>query len=190
MPAGKMTSAKPSASSSAAGRIGVLPPSTMLASSGTDLPKRRPMRSSSLRLRRFEEQHVGAGLAIEFGARSMARSKPSTRDRVGACDDERLARMAGIERGLDLADHFARRDQPLVVEMAAALGEVLIFDLDRVGAGALEHPHGALDVERIAVAGVGIDDQRHPNPVADQRSTRLHDFVHADEADVGRPSRV
>ena len=67
--------------------------------------------------------------------------------------------MARIERRLDLADHFGGRDQRLVVEMAATLGKVLILDLDRIGAGALEQADRALDIERIAVAGIGIDDR-------------------------------
>ena len=67
--------------------------------------------------------------------------------------------MARVERRLDLADHFGGRDQHFVVQMAAALREILVLDLDRVGAGALEQADGALDIEGIAIAGVGIDDQ-------------------------------
>jgi hypothetical protein len=70
--------------------------------------------------------------------------------------------------------------------MAATFGEVLILNLDGTGAGAFQKAHGALDVERVAVAGVGVDDEMSADPVADERD-RLHDFVHADEADVGPP---
>ena len=65
-----------------------------------------------------------------------------------------------IDGGLDLAGHLGGRDEALVVQMAAALREALVLELDRARAGALEEPHRALDVERIAVAGVGIDDER------------------------------
>ena len=68
--------------------------------------------------------------------------------------------------------------------MAAAFGKVLILDLNGVGAGALEEPHRALDIERVTVAGVGIDDEIDADAVADQRH-RVHDLVHADEADIG-----
>ena len=73
--------------------------------------------------------------------------------------------------------------------MAAALGKVLVLELDRVGAGALELADGAHDVERIAVAGVGIDDQ-----VRRTRS-RISASVSATSVMVtrpmsGRPSRV
>ena len=72
----------------------------------------------------------------------------------------------------------------LVVEMAAALGKVLVLELDRVRPGPLEQAHGAFDIECVAVPGVGIDDQMDADAVADQRD-RLHDLVQADEADVG-----
>ena len=68
--------------------------------------------------------------------------------------------------------------------MAAALGKLLVLELDRAGAGALEQPHGALDVERVAVAGVGVDDQMGVDAVADQRDG-VDDLAHGDEADVG-----
>ena len=92
-------------------------------------------------------------------ARSMARSKPSTatasvRAMISVSRERRASTAARI-----LPHISPRRDQRLAVEMAAALGEVLVLELDRVGAGALELAHGAHDIERIAVAGVGIDDQ-------------------------------
>ena len=70
--------------------------------------------------------------------------------------------------------------------MAAAFGEILILDLDGVGAGAFQKAHGALHIERIAIAGIGIDDQMSVDAVTDQRH-RLHHFAHADETDI-RPS--
>ena len=68
--------------------------------------------------------------------------------------------------------------------MPAALGKILVLDLDRVGARALEQAHGALDIERIAVAGVGVDHEMRAHAVADQRDGLDH-LVHADQADVG-----
>ena len=68
--------------------------------------------------------------------------------------------------------------------MTAALGKVLILDLDRVGAGALQKAHGALHIERIAVAGVGVDNEMCADAVADQRDG-LHHLAHPDQADIG-----
>ena len=156
----------------------------MLAISGDDLAHQRADAAELGALaRRLDEQHVGAGFAIERGARDGA-LEALDGDRVGAGDDQRVAGAARIDRRLDLADHVLRRNQRLVVEMAAALGKILVLDLDGVGAGALQQPHGALDIERIAVAGVGIDDEMRADAVADQRD-RLDHLVHADEADVG-----
>ncbi len=45
--------------------------------------------------------------------------------------------------------------------MAAALGRDLIFDMDRRHAGPLEFPHTTHEIDRIAVTGVGIGDNRN-----------------------------
>ena len=164
--------------------IGVLPPSTMLAISGVECAHQRANAAELGALaRRLDEQHVGARFAIKRGARDGA-LEAFDGDRIGAGDDQRLARAARIDRRLDLADHLRRRDQRLVVEMAAALGKILILDLDGIGAGALEQAHRALDIERIAVAGVGIDNEMGRDAVADQRDCIDH-LGHADQADVG-----
>jgi hypothetical protein len=105
---------------------------------------------------------------------------------IGARDDDGFSRSASIDRRLDLAGHFRRGDQHLVVEMAAAFREILILELDCIGAGAFEQPHRALDIERIAVAGVGVDNEMRIDAVADQRH-RLRDFGQTDEADVRAP---
>ena len=94
--------------------------------------------------------------------------------------------MPRIERGLDLADHLLRRDQGLVVEMAATLGEGLILDLDRIRPGALEQAHRARHVEGIAVAGIRIDDEMAADAIADQ-GNRVGHLAHRNEADVGPP---
>jgi hypothetical protein len=70
--------------------------------------------------------------------------------------------------------------------MAAALGKILVLELNGAGAGALEQAHGTLHVERVAVAGIGVDDQVGRHAVADQRHGVGH-LAHADEADVGPP---
>ena len=52
--------------------------------------------------------------------------------------------------------------------------------------GALEAADRAHHVERVAVAGVGIDDEMGVDAVADQRE-RVGNLAHADEADI-RPA--
>ena len=134
-------------------------------------------------LGRFRKQNICARLAVTQGARDRA-IEAFDGDRIGAGNNQSFARVARVERRLDLADHFGGRDQHFVVEMAAALRKILVLDLDRVGAGALEQADGALDIEGIAVAGVGIDDQMCAHAVADQRDG-FHHLAHAHQADVG-----
>ena len=69
---------------------------------------------------------------------------------------------------LILRHHLGGGDHLLALEMAAALGKHLVLDLDRVGAGALQHLDGAPHVERVAEAGVGIDHQRAGKHLADR----------------------
>ena len=51
--------------------------------------------------------------------------------------------------------------------MAAALRKLLVLKLGGGGPGPLQHPHDALDVEGVAEAGVGVDDDRHVDGVHD-----------------------
>ena len=182
MPPGKITSAKPIASSSAAGRIGVLPPSTMLAISGTP-GSALAMRASSSRVFGASTNSMSAP-ASRVARRALDRALEALdRDRIGARDDQRVGEARVSSAALILPDHLVGRDQRLAVEMAAALGEILVLELDRGRARALERAHRAHDIERVAVAGIGIDDQVRADAIADQRD-RLGDLAHADEADV------
>ena len=114
----------------------------------------------------------------------MARSKPSTATASVRAMISVSAETPRVDRRLDLAHHLRRRNQHLVVEMAAALGEILVLELDGVGAGALEQAHRALDIERVAVAGVGIDHEMRRHAVADQADGLDH-LAHADQPDIG-----
>ena len=137
------------------------------------------------RLRRFDEQHVDAGLDITLGAFKRP-VETLDGDRIGAADDEKVVAAARIGGGLDLAHHLARRDQGLAVQVAAAFWHGLVFELYGRGPGPLEQPHCANDVERVAEAGIAVDHQRYVVVLLD-RTHDLRDLVHADEADV-RPA--
>ena len=73
----------------------------------------------------------------------------------------------------------------LAGEMAAALGEDLILELDRVGAGTLQHLDRAGRVDRVAEAGIGIDDQLQAHILAHRRHL-LGEFGEGQEPDIGR----
>src|SRR5581483_7002082 len=85
-------------------------------------------------------------------------------------------------------DHlFGRNQRPLQL-VAALLGAGLILDLDRGGAGRLELAHRALHLQQVAVAVVGVGDDRQihdrggaPHP--------LRHLAQGDEAQVRQPQR-
>ena len=52
-------------------------------------------------------------------------------------------------------------------------------------AGALEHPHGAPDVDRVAETGVGVDQQRQLDRLG-HCGDLVGEFGERDEADIGR----
>jgi hypothetical protein len=68
--------------------------------------------------------------------------------------------------------------------MAAALGEALVLELDSGGADALERAHGVPHVDRVAEAGVGIDDERQGGGIGD-RPGRPREVRQGSEADIG-----
>ena len=92
------------------------------------------------------------------------------------------ARVAG---GADLLRHGARGDHALAGEMAAALGEFLVLELDRVGAGALQHLDRAGGVDRVAEAGIGIDDERQGDGFAHGGDV-LGELGEGQQPDIGR----
>ena len=68
--------------------------------------------------------------------------------------------------------------------MTATLGKILVLELDRARSRALEQPHGARHIERVAIARVSIDDQVGVDAVANH-AHGLDDLAHAHETDVG-----
>ena len=69
--------------------------------------------------------------------------------------------------------------------MAAALRKALIFQLNRRGPGAFQQPHGALHVQRVAEAGIGVHHHRQRHPVAHPRA-HIRRLGHGHQPDIGR----
>ena len=76
---------------------------------------------------------------------------------------------AGVDGGADLRDELLGLDDLLAVEVAAAVREHLVLDLDAVSAGALEDADGVAHVHGVAEAGVRVDDQRQADGLPDRR---------------------
>jgi hypothetical protein len=122
---------------------------------------------------RLDEERVDAGGEVGLGA-VEGRVQPFDGQRVGARQDQRVGAAARVQRRMQLAGHLGHRDHGLAVEVAAAFGEALVFQLDHRGAGALEGTHRALRVQRIAEAGVGVDDHRQRHALGDARQRVFH----------------
>ena len=96
--------------------------------------------------------------------------------------------MARLDRGADLGDELGARDHLLAIEVAAALGRHLVLDVDRRHAARLVFAHGARHVELVAVAGVGIGDQRDADRARHDRRVVDH-LAHGEQAEVGVATR-
>ena len=136
-----------------------------------------------LRGRRLDEDHVGAGCHVGAGAIDRGR-KSLDRDGVGARDDDEIGIVQRIAHRLELLHHLGGRHERLVVVVPALLRERLILEMKRRDARALEAARGLLGVERIAVAGVGVGDDRHVDDI-DHGGEPVDDLVRRNQPEVG-----
>jgi hypothetical protein len=132
----------------------------------------------------FDEQQVGPRLGILLGALHGG-VKAMHGGGVGAGHDEQVLVAPCIARGLDLANHLAGLHHVLAAEVPASLRRNLVFELDAVGARALQGAHCVVGVEGIAKAGVGVHDQRQLHGVADAGGV-VGDVGEAHEGLVGQ----
>ena len=105
----------------------------------------------------------------------------------------RSGSRARLDGGPQLADHLVGADQQLAAHVPALLGHDLVLELDPGDAGLLVELHGADDVDRVAVAGVGVGDDRDvdggddPAGVVDHLRARQQTHVGAADQRGRRP---
>ena len=133
---------------------------------------------------RFDEGHIGAGFDIALSALDR-RLETLNRAGVRSGDDDHPF-AARVNRGPHLSDHLIGRNQLLAGEVAAAFRRVLVLDLNRAGANLLEDPDRVSDIDRVAEAGVGIDDQRQIDNAANSQNV-IGDLAQIHESEVGQP---
>ena len=104
--------------------------------------------------------------------------------RVGAGDQQEIGIGQRLARGAELLRHLRRRHDRLVVVVAAALGKRLVLQVERGHPGPLELAHRATDVQRVAVAGVGVGDDRHAR-LLDDVGEPVDDLARREQAEVG-----
>ena len=134
-------------------------------------------------LRRLDKHHVGAGLDRVVGAPDRL-VEPGDGARVGARDDHEVAAAARGSGGADLGQPVVARHDLLVVEMAAFLRKALVLDMDAGDPGGLVLAHRAHDVQLVAVAGIGVGDDRQVDRGGDAAGV-VHHLGHRDEAEIG-----
>ena len=128
---------------------------------------RRRWRAAPRRGRRLDEDDVGAGRAVARGALERG-VDPVDRASVGAGDDQRVVGAARVERGAELAVHLVDAITALPAKWPHFLGKTWSSSWIASGARALEPAHHVRHVDRVAEAGVGVDDERDVDRVADR----------------------
>ncbi len=131
----------------------------MLAICGTPLNARADRLKLLHRLRRLDENAVGAGLEILLAAAERLVEAVHGAG-IGARDDEEVLVPPRADRGLDLRHHVCCRDHVLAGHVAAALGRDLVLQENRGRAHRLVALDGVGDVLDVAVAGVAVDQHR------------------------------
>ncbi len=141
-------------------------------------------------LGRLDPEHVRACIAV--AQRAVDRLVDAVdRQAVGAGDDHEVLVGPRRDGRLQLADHLAGRDHVLALHVAAALGRLLVLQVDARHAARLVVVHRADHVDRVAVAGVGICDHRdgdrlrHAPGVLDHLAARQQRHIGTAEQGAG-----
>ncbi len=123
-------------------------------------------------------------------ARPTAASKPSTVRGIGPRHDHEVRVSPRRDGRADLGRHRGRIHQPLAREVAATLGQDLIFQVEAGDSGVLVEADGPLDVDGLAEAGVGVAEDRQRRRAGQHRGL-LGELGLGQQADIRqtRPAR-
>ena len=91
--------------------------------------------------------------------------------------------MACIQCGFQLTLHFSHGHHAFAIQMTTSLGKSLIFNLNHGCTRTFKVSHGALRIEGIAKASIGIHNDRHLDAIGDVRQGLRH-FGGCGEANV------
>ena len=97
---------------------------------------------------------------------------PGDRQGVGPGDDEEVPTGPGLDRGANLLHVLLALDHPLAPHVPALLRPHLVFEEAAGRPGGDQLVDRAEDVQRIAVAGVGVDDDRESRTLMQIRLAR------------------
>ena len=137
------------------------------------------------RLRGLEEDHVGSRLGVEvYAADRFFEAKAGPR--VGPGDDHRVRVTARLDSRLDFAGEILGRHHALVGQVAAALRELLVLQLNRRRAAPLVQLDRPVGMGDIPEPGVGVRDQRNVQ-AAGQQCHLVHQLRLSRQADIRQP---
>ena len=94
--------------------------------------------------------------------------------RIRPGNDDEILVLPGFHRGPDLLNGFILGDDVLACKEAAPLWGNLVFHVNPGCSCALEQTHGAPDVDRVAVAGVCVADERYGDPLGNSARVGHH----------------
>ncbi len=106
------------------------------------------------------------------------------REDVGARLQDEIRIDARLGRRVDLLHHLLGGDDFLALHVTAALRPHLVLEHQAAHARALEGAHRMPYVDRVAVAGVGVGEERHPG-ARHQRARPGDIFLQPHDAHVG-----
>ena len=179
-----MTSEKPSSVIRSSDSGGVRPPSAQLKTSGATPRSSAATRSMSASEVGASTNRTSAPASAKARARAMASSVPVTATASVRAMISRSGSRRASTAARSLPHHLVGADQPLAAHVPALLGRHLVLELDPGDAGLLVELHGADDVDRVAVAGVGVGDHRHVDGGHDPPGVVDH-LAAAEQPDVG-----
>ena len=121
----------------------------------------------------FDERQVRAGGegGIDPGDGFLQAQHGSA---VSAGDDHDIRVAPGSHGSTDFGDELVLPDHLFARQVAAALGRDLVLQMQPRHSGALVFADGAGDVQFVAIAGVGISDQRQVDRAGDDGGIARH----------------
>ncbi len=136
-------------------------------------------------LRSFDEEDIGArGRVAARPVDCFVDAQWSAGVRTG--DDHKVVVGACLEGGVQLLGEFLGGDELLVGQVAALFRECLVLQVEGCYTGLLVFTHGARDVHRCAVAGVGVGDERDAVECGDHDAGPVGHLALGEQPDVGQ----
>src|SRR5437764_4350086 len=97
---------------------------------------------------------------------------------IGPCDNHEVGVLPGINGGAYLLDHLVFSNDLLALHVAAFLGPDLVLDVDSSHACPLKLADGALHIDRVTIASIGIGDERSIANDSSKGCSTAHHLAH------------